>query len=73
MLNEQYDADLTNLGDFVVVCEEHGQVLRLLNGRRLGHFSEELSSTERKQDRGFVLIIKRNTKQTVSITHPSVR
>lgn len=57
MLNEQCDTYLTNLSDFVVVCKEHGQVLRLLNGRGLRHFSEELSSTERRQDRDFVLII----------------
>lgn len=27
MLTEQYDAHLTNLSDFVVVCQEHGQIL----------------------------------------------
>ena len=31
-MDEQYDAYLTNLSDLVVVCQEHGQVLRLLNG-----------------------------------------
>ena len=51
MLDEQCDAYLTNLSDFVVICEEHGKVLRLLNGRGLRHFSEELSSTERKKER----------------------
>lgn len=36
----------TNLGDFVVVCQEHGQILRLLDGWRFRHFSEELGGSE---------------------------
>ena len=39
---------MANLGDFVVVCQEHGQILRLLDGRRLRHFSEKLGSSAKK-------------------------
>ena len=41
---------LTNLSDFVVVCQEHGQILRLLNGRGLGHLSEELGRSKQRQE-----------------------
>lgn len=39
------EAAQTNLSDFVVVRQEHGQVLRLLNRWWLRHLSEELSSS----------------------------
>lgn len=42
----------TNLGDLVVVGQEHGQILRLLDGRRLRHFPEELGGSDR-QGAGF--------------------
>lgn len=33
-----------------MVCQEHGQILRLLDGRRLRHFSEELGGSARRKD-----------------------
>lgn len=41
----------TNLGDLVVVGQEHGQILRLLDGRRLRHFPEELGGSEGEAQR----------------------
>lgn len=41
---------MTNLSDFVVVSQEHGQILRLLDGRRLRHFSEELGGSGQRKE-----------------------
>lgn len=56
----------TNLGDFVVVCQKHGQVLRLLNGWRFRHLSEELSSSGPRQETRIIRIWRSelNTHET---------
>ena len=54
-------ARLSDLGDLVVVGQEHGQVLRLLDGRRLRHLPQELGCSGGEEDKKLhVLITKHN-------------
>lgn len=39
------------LSDLVVVGQEHGQVLRFLNGGWLSHFSQELGSSDGQREK----------------------
>ena len=56
-------ACLSDLGDLVVVGQEHGQVLRLLDGLRVGHLPQELGCPGGEEDRKHVLITKDNLKK----------